>query len=108
MTKIKRTKEEKQKLVSEFKKSGLSKVQWCQNNNIPVSTFNGWIFPNNQKTKEKCQFVEINVPTAKTELISIEYKNFKINIPQIKLVVFSVIILIAFIVLRFNTVNIVF
>lgn len=87
MTKIKITKEEKQKLVSEFKKSGLSKVQWCQNNNIPVSTFNGWIFPNNQKTKEKCKFVEINIPTnetntIKTESISIEYKDFRINIPQ--------------------------
>ena len=87
MSKIKRTKEEKQNLVSDFKKSGLSKVQWCQNNNIPVSTFNGWIFPNNQKTKEKCKFVEINIPTnetntIKTESISIEYKDFRINIPQ--------------------------
>ena len=58
-------------------------MQWCQNNNIPVSTFNGWIFPNNQKTKEKCQFVEINVPTDKTnthktELILIEYKDYNI------------------------------
>ena len=87
MSKIKRNKEEKQKLVSEFKKSGLSKVQWCQDNNIPISTFNGWLFPNNQKTKEKCKFLEINVPTDKTnkhktESISIEYKDFKINIPQ--------------------------
>lgn len=87
MSNNKRTKEEKQKLVSEFKKSGLSKVQWCQNNNIPVSTFNGWIFPKNQKAKEKCKFVEINIPTDKTntikiEPISIEYKDFKVNIPQ--------------------------
>ena len=87
MSNNKRTKEEKQKLVSEFKKSGLSKVQWCQNNNIPVSTFNGWIFPKNQKAKEKCKFVEINIPTnetntIKTESISIEYKDFRINIPQ--------------------------
>ena len=87
MSKIKRNKEENNKLVSEFKKSGLSKVQWCQDNNIPISTFNGWLFPNNQKTKEKCKFLEINVPTDKTnthktESISIEYKDFKINIPQ--------------------------
>ena len=51
MSNIKITKEEKQQLVSEFKKSGLSKVQWCQDNNIPVSTFNRWLFSNNQKTK---------------------------------------------------------
>lgn len=87
MSKIQRTNEEKQKLVSEFKESGLSKVQWCQNNNIPISTFNGWLFPKKQNSKNKCKFVEINISTeesdkSKTEPITIEYKDFKINILQ--------------------------
>jgi transposase-like protein len=37
-----RTKEEKEALIKNYLESGLSKNAWCRNNNIPISTFNGW------------------------------------------------------------------
>lgn len=37
-----RTKEEKEALINNYLESGLSKNAWCRNNNIAISTFNGW------------------------------------------------------------------
>ena len=42
-TKKYRTKEERQGLINDFLASGKSKVVWCEEMNIPLSTLAGWI-----------------------------------------------------------------
>ena len=84
---IYRTNEEKQKLIEEFKASGLSMNKWCQANGIATSTMSTWLGPkrkNKIKQIKKAKFIE--VPKAniknnnKDKSIVIEYKDFKISI----------------------------
>ncbi len=38
-----RTKEEREKIVAEYKASGLSMKKWCNANDIETLTLSGWI-----------------------------------------------------------------
>ena len=58
----KRTKEEREKIIADYKASGLSMTKWCNANGIALSTLTGWI--NGKKTntstsKSKAKFVEV-------------------------------------------------
>ena len=84
----KRTKEEKEKIIADYKASGLSITKWCNANGIALSTLSGWI--NGKKTntsasKSKAKFVEVILPTElpadNTANIIVEYKSFKITVP---------------------------
>ena len=90
-----KTKEEKLKLISDYKASGLSMIEWCNANGISKSTFTGWIRNTKadvRKPKSKARFVEVKIPTElqkqpelqakNTTEITVEYKAFKITIPE--------------------------
>lgn len=86
--KTRKTKEEKFKLIADYKASGLSMTKWCEANGIPTSTLAGWLRGKKvttEKPKNKARFVEIAFPaelSAKnTAAITVEYKAFKIIIP---------------------------
>ena len=67
-----RTNEEKQKLIEEFKASGLSMNKWCQANGIATSTMSTWLGPkrkNKIKQIKKAKFIE--VPKANIKKIGI-------------------------------------
>ena len=38
-----KTKEEKERLIADYKASGLSMTKWCKANGIAVSSLAGWI-----------------------------------------------------------------
>ena len=46
-----RTKEEKVKLIEEYKASGLSMNKWCIANGIATSTMSTWLAKTNNKKK---------------------------------------------------------
>lgn len=81
----KRTLEEKEMLIKSFIESKNSVAVWCRDNQIPITTFNGWM----KKRKAKVTFLPlksantaINNSSEKlkqAELI-IEFKEFKFNI----------------------------
>ena len=52
-----KTKEEKQVLVNNYLKSGLSRKAWCSKNNIPISTLIGWEKQLNRINKDEIIFV---------------------------------------------------
>ena len=91
---IRRTKDEKLKLIADYEASGLSLSEWCATNGISKSTFAGWIRSTKddvRKPKSKAKFVEVTLPiglqeepepqTRNTADITVEYKSFKITIP---------------------------
>ena len=91
---IRRTKDEKLKLIADYEASSLSMTEWCTANSISKSTFAGWIRSTKddvKKTKSKAKFVEVTLPTGLQEQpepqarnttdITVEYKAFKIRIP---------------------------
>lgn len=84
-----KTKEEKERLIADYKASGLSMTKWCKANGIAVSSLAGWI--NVKKSditnpKSKAKFVEVilsaELPANSTSNIIVEYKSFKITIPS--------------------------
>ena len=90
-----RTKEEKLKLIADYETSGLSITEWCTANSISKSTFSGWIRSTKvdvRKPKSKARFVEVTIPAELQEQpemqvknttdITVEYKAFKITIPD--------------------------
>jgi len=83
-----RTKEEREKIVADYKASGLSMKKWCNANDIAPSTLSGWINvknTNSSTSKCKAKFVEVLLPTElpadNTANIIVEYKSFKITVP---------------------------
>ena len=90
---IRRTKDEKLKLIADYEASSLSMTEWCTANSISKSTFAGWIRSTNDdvtKPKSKAKFVEVTPPIGlqeqpepqarNTANITVEYKGFKITI----------------------------
>lgn len=95
-----RTKEEKLKLIEDYKASGLSMNKWCIENSIATSTMSTWLAKtnnnnkktknNNKKTKnksksnKKAKFVEVTTPIKNAikadSIVTLEYKDFKISI----------------------------
>ena len=88
-----RTKEEKVKLIKEYKASGLSMNKWCIANGIATSTMSTWLAKTNNKkkktkttskAKKKVKFVEVTTPIKTTSAtdskVILEYKDFKISI----------------------------
>lgn len=76
-----RTKEERDRLIADWKASGLNARQWCLLHKIPTTTFYGWkkISEPNTSAKKK-PFIELK--DAKTEGITLEYKNIKLHVPK--------------------------
>ena len=82
-----RSKEEKEKLIEDYKSSALSINEWCVLNSIPRSTMAGWLYAKEHKSdKEKtnAKFIEVTTPviyhTKQESPIVIAYKDFKISI----------------------------
>lgn len=88
-----RTKEEKLKLIEEYKASGLTMNKWCLANGIATSTMSTWLAKTNNKkkktkttskAKKKVKFVEVTTPintaVATDNKVILEYKDFKIFI----------------------------
>ena len=79
-----KTIEEKKKLITDFKASGLSMTKWCKEQGIATSTMSKWIkkyAPQQQKAK----FIEIPKTIKEKRYnkpIVIEYKDFKISISE--------------------------
>ena len=91
---IRRTKDEKLKLIADYEASSLYMTEWCTANSISKSTFAGWIRSTKDDVrtpKSKAKFVEVTIPTELQEQpepqarnttdITVEYKAFKITIP---------------------------
>lgn len=80
-----RSKEEKERLIEDYKSSALSITEWCVLNNIPRSTMAEWL---NRKSKEKSEtkFIEVTIPdashTKQTSHLTINYKDFKISVHE--------------------------
>ena len=84
-----KTSEEKQRLIEDFKVSGLSMNKWCQTNGIARSTMSGWLGPirkNKTNQTKKAKFIEIPKEDIKQKCnpnsIKIEYRDFKISISE--------------------------
>lgn len=80
-----KTKEEKESLINNYHESDLSKKAWCRENNIAISTFNGWekkinkgnntdevIFVSQKATKQ------INTETISPSIIEDKASNLKV------------------------------
>ena len=85
---IRKTIEEKEILIADYKASGLYMGKWCSAHDIAVSTFSGWINKRKKKTsKSNCEskFVEVTFSAEQQPVdasdIAIEYKDFKITVP---------------------------
>ena len=57
-----RTLEEKEALIKEFKGSGLSMKSWCKTSGISPSTISGWIHPKNRRNKNVTDIRFVEVP----------------------------------------------
>ena len=102
---IRRSEEEKFNLIKQFKESGLSMLQWCNNNHIASSSMHAWLKKYDDKyyksniglkskttnnTNSEIKFVELDNTITDTKSIDtekniedkivLEYKDFKINI----------------------------
>ena len=87
-----RSKEEKLKLIENYKASGLSMSKWCAANGIATSTLSTWLASTNNKKKKtkstksnkKAKFIEVPkttmVKTLDNNKVTLEYKDFKISI----------------------------
>ena len=87
-----RSKEEKLKLIEDFKVSGLSMSKWCATNGIATSTMSTWLAKTNNKNKKtktvksnkKAKFIEVPITTMAKSLdnnkVTLEYKDFKIYV----------------------------
>ena len=87
-----RSKEEKLKLIEDFKASGLSMSKWCATNGIATSTMSTWLAKTNNKNKKtktvksnkKAKFIEVPkttiVKSSGNNRVTLEYKDFKISV----------------------------
>ena len=84
-----RSKEEKLKLIEDFKASGLSMSKWCAINEMATSTMSTWLAKTNNKNKKvksnkKAKFIEVPKTTMAKSLdnnkVTLEYKDFKISV----------------------------
>lgn len=57
-------KEEKDRLIEEFKNSGLSITSWARKNGLPISTVTWWVSKHDKKSKhyKDVKFIEIKTP----------------------------------------------
>lgn len=55
------TKAYKKKMVEKYKKSNIRISGFCQENNIPLSTFNRWLSENAKAGKDTTDFGEVDV-----------------------------------------------
>lgn len=82
--KIIRTLEEKEILINSFLKSNQSMAQWCRDNQIPTTTFNGWM----RRRKTKIAFIplepaitkKIHVKESQDINLILEFMDCKITI----------------------------
>ena len=81
-----RTKEEKEALINNYLESGLSKNSWCRNNNIAISTFNGWEKKiNKTNNTDEVIFVspkptkQVNAKTIRSSIIEDKVSNLGIG-----------------------------
>lgn len=86
--KTRRTKEEKFRLIADYKSSGLTMTKWCKKNDIPASTLAGWIRngkAHDSTLEKKAKFVEVSFSTEpvmeKKADIVIECKDIKVIVP---------------------------
>lgn len=76
------------KRIQDFQKSGLSRKEWCQENQVPLSTFSYWIRKQMQKPSELDQGMEPVFARLPSELevssqpLS-EYPPITIHLPEI-------------------------
>jgi len=81
------SKEERDKHLTEWRKSGLSGQDYCRRNNIRATTFYGWTKKERQKKIKRDYegFVKIPVKAIEKEdpdhRIIVEYKDIRINLP---------------------------
>ena len=82
-----RSKEEKEKLIEDYKSSALSINEWCVLNSIPRSTMVGWLNARKRKSgkdKKNTKFIEVTPPVTcnnkQESPIVIAYNNFKISV----------------------------
>lgn len=55
------TKAYKKKMVEKYKKSNIKISEFCQENSIPLSTFNRWLSEKSRANKETANFGEVDV-----------------------------------------------
>jgi hypothetical protein len=83
MSMEKRTDEEKKALVKAWQESGKKMTVWCRENNIPKSTFQGWLHPRGILEKQyiisRSDFIEIKSEETEAAVV-IEWMNCKISI----------------------------
>ena len=75
---IRRTKDEKLKLIADYEASSLSMTEWCTANSISKSTFSGWICSTKDDVrtpKSKAKFVEVTIPAELQEHSELQSKN---------------------------------
>ena len=75
------------KRIQDFQKSGLSRKEWCQENQVPLSTFSYWIRKQMQKPSALDQGMDpvfARLPSAELEVSSqplSEYPPITIHLP---------------------------
>ena len=80
---IRRTRQEREALVKQWRASGKKMTAWCSEQQIPVTTFCGWAYPKRSLKRNKIiarsDFTELKneLPTAK---VIIEWRGCKIHI----------------------------
>ena len=78
-----RTWEEREALVRQWRESGKKMSDWCRERQIPITTFCGWAYPKRSLKRNKIiarsDFTELKneLPTAK---VIIEWRGSKIHI----------------------------
>ncbi len=80
---IRRTRQEREALVKQWRASGKKMTAWCSEQQIPITTFCGWAYAKRSLKENKMiarsDFTELRneVPTAK---VVIEWRGCKIHI----------------------------
>ena len=80
---IRRTREEREALVKQWRESGKTMTAWCSEQQIPITTFCGWAYPKKASKKSnivtRTDFAELRdeMSTAK---VLIEWRGCKIHI----------------------------
>ena len=69
--------DEKQILINKFITSGKSKNSWCKENNIPLTTFHGWLKKNKDSiVKEtKTTFIQVKASNMKDSILNKKAEN---------------------------------
>ena len=67
--------EDRERLIREHAKSGLSKRDFCAQRGINLGTFYGWGKRKNRRKSSKAKFVEVSVPSPRQSAIEVELSN---------------------------------